>query len=199
MSVDDGEPERRRAILDAALACFTAKGFSATTVDDIRIRSGASVGSIYHHFGGKERIAAALYVAGIRDYQEGTLAVLREHQEARAGITALVGHHLRWIAEHPDLARFLLRRRETEVALANDGELREMNWALFEAIAEWLRPHVAAGRVRSLPTDLYSALLIGPSQEFARHWLEGRTKSTIERAERSLAEAAWAAVSLEGE
>jgi hypothetical protein len=57
---------------------------------------------------------------------------------------------------------------------------------------------VEAGRVRALPTDVLSAVLIGPSQEFARHWLQGRTKSSIKQAERVLAEAAWAALSTEG-
>jgi AcrR family transcriptional regulator len=38
---------RRRAILEAGLACFTARGIAATTMDDIRAASGASIGSIF--------------------------------------------------------------------------------------------------------------------------------------------------------
>ncbi len=43
---------------------FTESGFAAATVDDVRRRSGASVGSIYHHFGGKQELAEALYAGG---------------------------------------------------------------------------------------------------------------------------------------
>ena len=68
--------DRRQAILDAALQAFTESGTTAATVDDVRRLSGASVGSIYHHFGDKEGLAAALYVEGLRSYQEGFLAVL---------------------------------------------------------------------------------------------------------------------------
>ena len=52
-------PDRKQAILEAALAAFLQKGVLATTIDDVRERSGASVGSIYHHYGSKEGIAAA--------------------------------------------------------------------------------------------------------------------------------------------
>ncbi|MBO0795388.1 MAG: helix-turn-helix transcriptional regulator, partial [Ktedonobacteraceae bacterium] len=37
---------RRQAILEAALACFASKGFTETTMEDIRKLSGASMGSI---------------------------------------------------------------------------------------------------------------------------------------------------------
>src|SRR3954452_21304520 len=99
---------RRAAILDAALNCFVRRGYSSTTIDDIRRASGASVGSLYHHFGGKDGIAAALFVQGLASYQSTFLAALLPHVHARAGIEAVVRHHLRWVREHDDLARFLL-------------------------------------------------------------------------------------------
>src|SRR6202165_344407 len=55
---------RRQAILEAALACFASKGFTETTMEDIRKLSGASTGSIYHHFANKEMLARALYLEG---------------------------------------------------------------------------------------------------------------------------------------
>src|SRR5438270_14067786 len=103
---------RRDAILDAALACFNERGVSGTTTDDVRQRAGASVGSIYHHFGSKEQLAAALHVEGARSYQGGFLEVLENQRSARAGIHAIVRHHLRWVADHPDLARFMLGGRD---------------------------------------------------------------------------------------
>ena len=47
--------ERRRTeILDAALRCFDRRGVTATTIEDIRAESGASIGSIYHQFTSKD-------------------------------------------------------------------------------------------------------------------------------------------------
>ncbi len=48
-------------ILDAATEVFSARGFSAATMADIVEHSGASIGSIYHHFGGKKELFLAIY------------------------------------------------------------------------------------------------------------------------------------------
>src|SRR2546421_5832690 len=150
---------RRESIMEAALQCFNAHGVSATTIDDVRERAGASVGSIYHHFGSKEQLAAALHVEGARSYQGGFLEVLEKQRSARAGIHAIVRHHLRWVADHPDLARFMLGGRDTEVA-ASVPELRELNRTFFAAIAAWIEPHARRGALRPFAVDLYDALVL---------------------------------------
>jgi AcrR family transcriptional regulator len=178
----------REEILSAALSAWSEKG-DAATVEDVRRGSGASVGSIYHWFGGKRGIASALYLQALRDYQRGYLEVLRREAGAERGVRALVRHHLRWVAANPDLARFLLTGRESV-----GDEVRELNREVFAATEGWLRPRVAEGTIVAMPLDLYYTVLIGPSQEFARHWLAGRTKSSITKAERTLGTAAWHAL-----
>jgi len=190
--------DRPQAILDAALEAFSEKGFSAATVADVRRHSGASTGSIYHHFGGKEELAAAVYVEGLRDYQRGLLRTLARHSEAEDGVKAIVRHHLRWVAANHKLARFLASRRETEIALASGERLQELNRRTFAETGAWLAPHVTAGRIKKLPNDLYYTLLIGPAQEFSRHWLEGQMRSSIATAEQALADAAWASLRAKG-
>ena len=182
--------DRRQVILDAALEAFAERGTAATTVDDVRRRSGASVGSIYHHFGDKEGLAAALYVEGLRSYQEGFLAVLDRGADAERAVKALVRHHLRWVTGHPDLARFLLAGPPRGAAEA----IMPLNRELFGRMSEWFARQVDAGIMRPLPRDLLYATLIGPAQEFSRHWLEGRTRSSPRTAERALAQAAWDAL-----
>ena len=51
----------QQRILDAATDVFSARGFSAATMADIVEHSGASIGSIYHHFGGKKELFLAIY------------------------------------------------------------------------------------------------------------------------------------------
>jgi AcrR family transcriptional regulator len=51
----------QQRILDAATDVFSARGFSAATMADIVGQSGASIGSIYHHFGGKKELFLAIY------------------------------------------------------------------------------------------------------------------------------------------
>ncbi|MCK6529388.1 TetR/AcrR family transcriptional regulator [Myxococcota bacterium] len=186
--------ERRRRILEAALECFTTLGFTATTLEDIRARSGASTGSVYHHFGGKEQIAGALYVEGLRDYQAALAAELVLHDATAGGVRALVRRHLGWVVEHPDWARYLIRMRRAESVSAAEAEIRETNRSFVEAIRLWLAPRVARGELRALPVDLFLALLLGPSQEFTRLWIEGRARTDVAEAAEVLADAAWMAL-----
>jgi AcrR family transcriptional regulator len=182
---------RREAILTAALDCFVRQGYTATTVEDICRASGASVGSVYHHFGGKDRIAAALYVDSLAGYQAGFLATLRAHEDARAGVEGVVRHHVGWVRDHPDVARFVLAVGETEVVAAAASVLRRRNRAFFAAVGEWFGGHPG---LPDLAPDLLEPLLLGPAQEFARHWLAGRATTTPERAQDVLAAAAWNAL-----
>lgn len=193
-SVDAQRGPRQQAILSAALECFAERGFAATTIEEIRQRSGASIGSIYHHFGGKEGLAAELYVHGLRGYQEGLLSVIERRDDPESAVRGVVRHHLRWVERNPRLAQFLMGRRETELRLVTEARVRELNRGFFPRVTAWVERHVREGTLRPLPADLWEPVLLGPSQEFARLWLAGRTRSSLRRAERELADATWDAV-----
>ncbi|WOH19367.1 helix-turn-helix domain-containing protein [Paenarthrobacter sp. GOM3] len=55
----------QRNLLDAAAGVFIEHGFTDASISDIVARSGSSVGSLYHHFGGKTELFLALW----NDYQ----------------------------------------------------------------------------------------------------------------------------------
>jgi TetR/AcrR family transcriptional regulator, transcriptional repressor for nem operon len=52
----DRSPSKVR-LLECALHVFRAKGFAATTVDDVCAAAGVTKGSFFHHFKGKEELA----------------------------------------------------------------------------------------------------------------------------------------------
>lgn len=192
--------DRRSEILAAALDAFAAHGVAGTSIDEIRRCSGASVGSIYHRFpGGKDAIAGTLYVNGLRDYQDGFVQILRQAPSTRDGVECAVEHHLDWIAENPDLSRFILLGRDARVVVATELPLRDINRRFFTAVRSWMRPRVAAGELRDLPPELVTALWIGPSQDFARYWLAGQSRTTPQAASPVLAAAAWRALRVDPE
>ena len=53
--------QTQRALLDAARQVFTEHGFTEANIADIVERAGSSVGSLYHHFGGKGELYIALW------------------------------------------------------------------------------------------------------------------------------------------
>jgi AcrR family transcriptional regulator len=174
----------------AALDCFTTRGVTATTIEDIRAKSGASIGSIYHHFRSKENLAATLYVEGLRDYQVRLLKDLQRCRSAETGIKAVVAYHLAWIRGHANWARYLLHMREAGFIAGAEGTIREQNRGFFKDLDDWFEPYIRSGAIIRLPPDLFSATVLGPAQAFARHWLAGRTTVTLEQAARILGEAA---------
>ena len=55
---------RRREILDAAIACFTRKGFHQTTMDEICRQAELSAGAVYRYFASKDEIIEAAVQQG---------------------------------------------------------------------------------------------------------------------------------------
>jgi AcrR family transcriptional regulator len=177
---------RREAILEAALESFDATG--ATAIEEIKRRSGASVGSIYHHFGGVDGIAVALYVEILRGYQAGVVRALRRTRDAEGGVRGLVRYHLRWVERNPERARFLLQGGELRVAAGE--ELKILNRSLSATIEDWVERQPA---IRPLRREVFYAMVVGPAQELSRSWLAGRVPS-LRKLEDELAEAAWRAI-----
>ncbi|MFG1706062.1 TetR/AcrR family transcriptional regulator [Nonomuraea sp. M3C6] len=70
--------ETRDTLLRAAREVFLAKGYAEATVADLVEASGISVGSLYHHFGGKPGLFLALWEQFMRDQEE------RTHRAAKA-------------------------------------------------------------------------------------------------------------------
>lgn len=185
---------RRQQILDAALACFSEAGVPQTAVDEIARRAGASVGSLYHQFGNKNGLAAAVYLEGLTRYQEGLVPALTEQTDARAGIQAIVHFHLDWVESHAPWARFLMDARRADFLATLEDDIRQLNQSFGQAVAGWMTPHMQAGHLRPLPVDLLMSLLLGPCHEYIRGRLGQRPSTPPEEAGPLLADAAWRAL-----
>ena len=187
---------RRQAILDAALTCFASKGFTETTMEDIRKLSGASTGSIYHHFSNKEMLARALYLEA-RSSLNASLTASLTANSLREGIESLIHAYLGWFEQHADLGQYLLQAGESEYLSAYVKVLRQKikttlpTEGLSARLLQWLAPYISDGSVISLPSSLYFPLMLGPSREFVRIWLRTRQPAEMQAAREPLAHAAW--------
>jgi hypothetical protein len=100
-----------------------------------------------------------------------------------------VVHTLRWCTRHPAEARVLLGDRPRD-----HTELRDVNRDFFAAVRDWWAPHVHYGVLRDLEPELLSALWLGPSLEYVRHWLSGRARRSPAAVADVLADAAVASL-----
>src|SRR5829696_2553890 len=190
----------RDRILESARDAFAERGLISASIGDVSSGAGASVGSIYHHFEGKEGLAGAVYVAALRDFQRGFAgAVTATGDDAERGVRNGVRTVLRWcLRDQPDAARFLLTAADAARGAA-DAELRAANREFFATVLAWWRTHSEAGRLRELDLDLAHAIWLGPALEYCRLRLDGRTRVAPARAERELADAAWNALRDQGD
>lgn len=189
-----GRASRKDDILQAALACFSESGVDATTIEMIRDRSGASIGSLYHHFGNRERIIGALYLEGIGQYAALLDAGLHEGMGAEATVRLFVTCYIDWVVAHPDWARFILHNRGRVEAGEMGEQLREANRQQGRRIAELLAVHRQAGAFREMPFELFNSVVIGPTHDYVRNWLAGRTRVELADCRDLLAQIAWESV-----
>lgn len=184
--------ERRRGILNAALQCFSLRGYDATTMAEICKRAGVSTGSMYHHFDSKERLAAELYLEGVRGTQEHGLRALLAHRRTEDGIRALVRAYLDWVQAQPELARFLFSMRHAKFMESAEAELERMQTEAVETASAWLRARMECGELPVLEPAVLRAILYGPAAHFARRLLNGDADADPELAKEQLATAAYA-------
>ena len=151
--------ERRAQIIEAALSCFSARGYHATTMDHVAIASGLSKGSLYWHFEGKEDVFLALF-----DH-------LAEEIFSRFDAAAETGDSDILPLLQREFALFLERfGAERQLLLAwaeflSHPRGRERMAAIYrlsrEKLGQLIRLGIERGELRPLPVDGMAAALTG--------------------------------------
>lgn len=180
-------------VLDAALSAFAEGGLAALSVQEIRERSGVSVGSLYHHFDRREGIVLALYerwlLALLDHVRDGALRA----RSARGLVRAMVERYLDWVEAHPEPARFVLCAAPAELDARATQTLQAGKLERLAPLVQRARRHAEAGELVELTPRYYEMMVIGPVAETARRWLGGEPFELAE-ARTVLADAVWRAL-----
>lgn len=181
----------RDAMLDSAIALFSARGVAATSLRDVVAHSGAPRGSIYHHFpGGKAELAQdATRRAG--DLMARLVTQVVGSADPVAAVDAIVDHWSRVLLESDfgtgcPVAAAALSTDETTTARDAAG-VAFSTWeqALAGALADSGVPHdQAADRAALIISAVEGALLVSRARrtdaplravgrELVRHLAQG--------------------------
>jgi TetR/AcrR family transcriptional regulator of autoinduction and epiphytic fitness len=76
--VAGADPDKRRQILDGALAIFTARGFDAASMSDIAAAANVSKGTLYVYFEDKEHLFVALIERERESQRRGAFEALND-------------------------------------------------------------------------------------------------------------------------
>ena len=186
--------EHKRHVMACALDCFERNGVEQATIEEIRAAADSSIGSIYHHFGNKDGLVAAIFFAALDDQAALAEPQLAAAKSAHEAVEAAVRGYLEWITAQPRLARFMYRARAAVAAGPRGDELVARNKTRHKVLVAWLAKGVAAGEIRDLPRETYVPLLIGQSENYCRAWLSERIKVKPAEHVEVFAEAAWRSI-----
>ncbi|MFC9245960.1 TetR/AcrR family transcriptional regulator [Streptomyces sp. NPDC057136] len=178
-------------LLDAALRLYGAEGERGITVGAVTKASGVSLGSLYHHFGSIDGLAAELMHRWLSRLLGELAMALQDARTTRAAVHALVRTYLAFVQEHRDAALLLHSATADRYGMAKGKELRDAQEARLSPFAEWLRPRVESGELAPLPLALIESLVLGPVVAVARRWLSGIDDVDLDEAARILPDRIW--------
>lgn len=113
-------PDTKALILDTAELLFAERSFASVSMRDITSAAGVNLAAVNYHFGTKDELIAALFIARVTPLNRERAVLLREAESHGDGIAALedilralLGPPLRWWlgpdAGRSAAARFLMR------------------------------------------------------------------------------------------
>jgi AcrR family transcriptional regulator len=155
----------RGALLQAACALFTEKGYADTATEEIVQRAGVTRGALYHHFRDKEDLFQAVFEDAERDLVEKVrtavdLAKTEPWEGLRVGCQAFLDACL-----EPAVQRIVL--------LDAPSVLGWETWRRIDAeygvglVRQSLQAAMDAGEVDLLPVDPLAHILLGALTEAA--------------------------------
>jgi TetR/AcrR family transcriptional repressor of mexJK operon len=133
------------AILDAATSLFLARGYQATSMDDIAALAQVSKQTIYTHFTNKEELFAELVLGNVERvdaFVASIPGIVAAAPDLPAGLRDLALRYLEYVIR-PEVLR--LRR----LIIGETGRFPDLARTYFEAV-----PERTAGKLAELFTDL---------------------------------------------
>jgi TetR/AcrR family transcriptional regulator, fatty acid metabolism regulator protein len=132
-------PDRRRAILDAAVRVFARQGFHACRVSDIADEAGVAYGLLYHYFPSKEEVLNTLFLERWGVMLEMIREVDREQVPVREKLGAIASFIVESYRHDPDLMKVIIvevTRAANSFGQTHLGQIREAYRLIGEIVTK---------------------------------------------------------------
>jgi AcrR family transcriptional regulator len=166
-------PDRRAAILDAALEVFSGRGYHAASIDEIAGEAGISKALIYEHFPSKKDLHASLLERHVQEIFERLARSAATPDPGEVRLRGGVDAFLEWVETHPRAFRLLFRDNfESDVAELLRRLQQQATFAIAGLMAS--EPVVAHDDIsdveRRLGVEMFAQQLSGAVQSLALWW-----------------------------
>ena len=95
----------KQKLFEASMDLIGERGASGVTVDEIAAAAGVSKGTVYYNFGSKSDLIAQLLRHGVDILEARLLSVTGGTADPLAGMEAMIGQAMDFMAEYPSFAR----------------------------------------------------------------------------------------------
>lgn len=168
---------RRRALLDAALAEFSSRGYYLTQMEHVAATAGVSKALVYQHYTSKEELFAAVTAQVVEGFMKRLPEVLGAAGDALDAWRGVVRLLCDLVAERPESWALVARHLDNPELGAPLRRLREQ---VNEVLAAVLACYFAPEGDIAMPSEeevlaqarLTVPLLVGALQGLMSWWLE---------------------------
>ena len=176
---------RRKEILDAAMRCYSKKGYHATTMDDITRESGLTKGGIYWHFKSKRE----LYIEMLREHKKVHLGLWQRIDEIKVKEDALIQGGLLFLREHIDNEWLFNVNKELSIEATRNEEVRAEFESMYDEIKENIkrqfRQAYEQGLTRKIDLDSTAIIVITVVEGILNQYWQSEKKLDYEGVWRS--------------
>lgn len=177
---DTNRKERSKALSDAALALFLARGIEAVTIEDITSKAGVAKGSFYRYFDDKAALTQDLFAPLAAEVQKifhessARIRTARNKDEALSSYTILGEGLAGILLSNADVVLLYLQENKAPAAGARAPARKLAGLISEKAIAHtrYAREH---GLLRPFPAELSTLAVIGATERLLFGILTGES------------------------
>jgi AcrR family transcriptional regulator len=154
----------QRRLVDAAFEAFTAQGYNASAMHDVRRRAQVTGGALAHHFPTKKALGLAVLTQRVAEEVEALwISPLASAPSTAEGVRQIFAAIIAQLREQGRVRGCPLNNLALEIS-ASDDDMRGAADAIFarwrSALADTIRADQQAGRVRLLDPEAAATFII---------------------------------------
>ena len=178
-------PDRRRAILDAAVRVFARQGFHACRVSDIADEAGVAYGLLYHYFPSKEEVLNTLFLERWGVMLEMIREVDREPKPVREKLGTIASFIVDSYRHDPDLMKVIIvevTRAANSFGQTHLGQIREAYRLIGEIVIKAQQEGVFKAEIDA---EFAAMTFYGAIEQVLTGWIFGLLPQGEEEFERA--------------
>jgi TetR/AcrR family fatty acid metabolism transcriptional regulator len=162
-----GEPEKRRAILHAAVRVFAEKGYHGCRIADVARAAGVAYGLVYHYFRNKDELLESVFAEQWTILLNALRAIDAGAGTAAEKIAGMVAFVFDVYKASPAAVRVLLLEVSRTPNALRAGSTRETFEAATNTVADVVAQGQVRGEFRAAAQPLVAATAILGAMELA--------------------------------